>query len=145
MFEGAHRLVEGDRDRREQDQRRRTAAASWKFSPQFEIRWPMPVREAYISAIITPVKLKIIEMRSVSRRIGIMLGHVDAREDLHPRGAIGARDQHVVGLDRFDRRGRAHDDDEQRRESRLGDLLLEADPHDQDEHRQKIDFGTLNT
>ena len=34
----------------------------------------MPVREAYISAIITPVKLKIIEMRSVSSRIGIMLG-----------------------------------------------------------------------
>ena len=46
----------------------------WKFSPQLEIRWPMPVREAYISAIITPVKLKIMEMRSVSSRIGIMLG-----------------------------------------------------------------------
>src|SRR5262245_5675624 len=46
----------------------------WKFSPQLEIRWPMPVREAYISAIITPVKLKIMEMRSVSSRIGSMLG-----------------------------------------------------------------------
>ena len=46
----------------------------WKFSPQLAIRWPMPVREAYISAIITPVKLKIIEMRSVSSRTGIMLG-----------------------------------------------------------------------
>ena len=50
------------------------SCGSWKFSPQFAIRWPMPVREAYISAIITPVKLKIIEMRSVSSRIGIMLG-----------------------------------------------------------------------
>ena len=46
----------------------------WKFSPQLEIRWPMPVRDAYISAIITPVKLKIIEMRRVSSRTGIMLG-----------------------------------------------------------------------
>src|SRR5213075_942154 len=46
----------------------------WKFSPQLAIRWPMPLREAYISAISTPVKLKIIEMRSVSSRIGSMLG-----------------------------------------------------------------------
>ena len=45
-----------------------------KFSPQFEIMWPTPVREAYISAIITPVKLKIIEIRKVSSRIGIILG-----------------------------------------------------------------------
>ena len=34
----------------------------------------MPVRDAYISAIITPVKLKIIEMRRVSSSTGIMLG-----------------------------------------------------------------------
>ena len=34
----------------------------------------MPVREAYISAIITPVKLKIIEMRSASSKTGNMLG-----------------------------------------------------------------------
>ena len=46
----------------------------WKFSPQLAIMWPMPVREAYISAISTPVKLKIIEMRSVSSKIGSMLG-----------------------------------------------------------------------
>lgn len=32
----------------------------WKFSPQVAIWWPMPSREAYISARITPVRLKIM-------------------------------------------------------------------------------------
>ena len=46
----------------------------WKFSPQVAIWWPMPSREAYISARITPVRLKIMEIRSASSSTGSMLG-----------------------------------------------------------------------
>ncbi len=46
----------------------------WKFSPQVAIWWPMPSREAYISARMTPVRLKIIEIRSASSSTGSMLG-----------------------------------------------------------------------
>ena len=43
-----------------------TPASNWrimKFSPQFAIWCPMPSREAYISASITPVRLKITVWR----------------------------------------------------------------------------------
>ena len=56
------------------------------------------------------------------------------------RGAAGAGDQHVVGLHRFDRGRRAHDDDEDGREGGVGDLLRKADAEDQDEHRQEDRF-----
>ena len=46
----------------------------WKFSPQVAIWWPMPSREAYISARMTPVRLKIMEIRNASSKTGSMLG-----------------------------------------------------------------------
>src|SRR5882757_8803692 len=46
----------------------------WKFSPQLAIWWPMPSRDAYISARITPVRLKIMEIRNASSSTGSMLG-----------------------------------------------------------------------
>src|SRR5580700_11410680 len=42
----------------------------WKFSPQLAIWWPMPSREAYISARMTPVRLKIMEIRKASSSTG---------------------------------------------------------------------------
>ena len=139
VFQEAHGFVEGDGDGREQDH-------AGEQLRHLEVL--APVGDQVADAGARGIHLgdhhagEVEDHRDAQRleQDRHHARHVDAREDLHARGAVGARHQHMVGLDRLDRRGRAHDDDEQRGERRVGDLLLEADAEDQDEHRQEDRF-----
>ena len=135
----AHGLVEGDRYRRQQDH-------AGEQLRHLEVL--APVGDQVADAGARGVHLgdhhagEIEDHRDAQRleQERHHARHVDARQDLRARGAVGARHQHMVGLDRFDRGRRAHDDDEDGRECRVGDLLLKADAEHQDEHRQEDRF-----
>ena len=112
----------------------------WKFSPQLAIRCPIPGPRGVHLGDHHAGEVEDHRDAQGLQQDRHHAGHVDAPQDLPARGAVGARDQDVVGLHRLHRRRRAHEHDEGRGEGGIGDLLLEPDAEHQDEHRQEDRF-----